>query len=340
MAVALAVHCKGNSSLSSAAAAQGFSPVQGVPSISFCHSSTVSGTYTYAAVVTLKPSYLAPFCGTIKDTAATDGVTRVHFTPSAMGLPPPRVLDFLSKTQLSVSSESHSSSQKKHLPPFKPPKANDHTGMRAKHAAGDDNLHVDTPSKYDADVDYINITSAKETSGVANQSINELDAEREMIERDRKVIMERAFAPLNGDDGCETEGFHLCRPKEELDLIVYVVSNLQLHTSLKEMEPDPERDRLTSYWRKYEHGNKWVTLFHAEEIQVHGSTPCTIVRRLEGKGRGKKKKPRRVVVSREQVFDAIDEWYHGNSHVDMERTATYCQEKNFNCTQRLVRNYC
>ncbi len=51
-----------------------------------------------------------------------------------------------------------------------------------------------------------------------------------------------------------------------------------------------------------------MTLFHAEEIQVPGSTPCTIVKRVDSKGKGKKKKPGRIVVSREQVFDAIDEW--------------------------------
>ncbi len=90
-----------------------------------------------------------------------------------MGPPSPRVLDCLSKTQQSVSSVSHSSSQKKPQPPFEPPKANDHTGKRAKHADDDDNPHFDTPSKYDADEDNILITYDKDTSGVANQSIQE-----------------------------------------------------------------------------------------------------------------------------------------------------------------------
>jgi hypothetical protein len=64
-------------------------------------------------------SYPVPFHGAIEGTAAsTDSVTWVHLTPSAMGMPPPRVLDFLSKTQQSVSSVSHSLSQKKRSPPF------------------------------------------------------------------------------------------------------------------------------------------------------------------------------------------------------------------------------
>ncbi len=185
------------------------------------------GTYTSAAVATLKSPHLVPFCGAIEGTAATDNVTWVHFTPSAMGPPPPRVLNFLSKTQQSVSSVSHSLSQKKCPPPFEPPKANDHNSKRGKLADDDHNLHVDTPSKYDADEDYINITSALETSGVANQNIHEWDAEREMIERHSKNFMERVFAPLDGDDGCEMEVFHLCKPQEELDPIAYVVSNWQ-----------------------------------------------------------------------------------------------------------------
>ncbi len=56
------------------------------------------------------------------------------------------------------------------------------------------------------------------------------------------------------------------------------------------------------------------------------------MRRFEGKGKGKgkgkkkkkKKKPGRIAISREQVFDAIDEGHSGNGHVGMERTATYC----------------
>ncbi len=106
------------------------------------------------AVAASKPPYLVPFCGTIEGTAATDSVTCVHFTPSAMDPPP--------------SSVSHSSSQKKHPPLIEPPKANDRNGKRGKLADDDDDPHVDTPSKYDADEDYINITFTKETSGVAN----------------------------------------------------------------------------------------------------------------------------------------------------------------------------
>jgi hypothetical protein len=187
------------------------------------------------AAEALWPPYLTPICCTIEGTAATDSVTYMHFTPSAMGPPSPRVLGFSSKTQQSVASVSHSSSQKKRPPPFELPKANDRNGKKGKNADDDDDPHVDTPSRYDADEDYINITSAKETSDVANQSIHEWDAGRKMIERHRTVFMER-LTHLYSDDGCETEGFHLCRPQKELDLIAYIVSNLQPSINLKEIE--------------------------------------------------------------------------------------------------------
>jgi hypothetical protein len=40
----------------------------------------------------------------------------------------------------------------------------------------------------------------------------------------------------------------------------------------------------------------------------------------------------------EEVFDAIDEWYRGNSHMGQERTWTYCRDKYFNITQNLVKH--
>jgi hypothetical protein len=107
------------------------------------------------------------------------------------------------------------------------------------------------------------------------------------------------------------------------------------------MEPGPERDWLRKFWCKYKLGSKWVTLFHAEEIQAPGAPTHIVGRRIESKGEDKKTKKvhGRIVVSREQVFSAIDEWHHGTGHVGMERMSTYCREQYFNCTQRLVRIY-
>ncbi len=47
-----------------------------------------------------------------------------------------------------------------------------------------------------------------------------------------------------------------------------------------------------------------------------------------------------IVVSREQVFDAINEWHQGHVHMGQERLWTYCRSKYFNVTQTLVKIYC
>ncbi len=59
---------------------------------------------------------------------------------------------------------------------------------------------------------------------------------------------------------------------------------------------------------------------------------CVVLRRRELDKDGSKDAGR-IVVSREQVFDAIDEWHRGNAHMGQERTWTYCQSKYFNVTQ-------
>jgi hypothetical protein len=56
-----------------------------------------------------------------------------------------------------------------------------------------------------------------------------------MIERHKAVFMERAFATQDGNDRGNVEGFHLCRPQKELDLIANVVMNWQTGVNLKEI---------------------------------------------------------------------------------------------------------
>jgi hypothetical protein len=134
---------------------------------------------------------------------------------------------------------SQSSTPKKRPPPYAPPKVNDPVAKRARHDDDNDDdndPHVFTPSKYDADDGYIDITSEKEDIGVPGQSSHSFDAERNVIVRPRAVFMERAFAAPDGDDGGDAEGFHLCRSQSELDhLIAYVVMNWHTGVSLKEM---------------------------------------------------------------------------------------------------------
>jgi hypothetical protein len=47
-----------------------------------------------------------------------------------------------------------------------------------------------------------------------------------------------------------------------------------------------------------------------------------------------------IVVSRERVFEAINEWHQGHVHMGQERTWTFCAQKYLNVTQALVKIYC
>ncbi len=44
-------------------------------------------------------------------------------------------------------------------------------------------------------------------------------------------------------------------------------------------------------------------------------------------------------MSREEVFDCIDEWHRDNGHIGQERTWGYCKEKYYNISQALVKHY-
>jgi hypothetical protein len=115
--------------------------------------------------------------------------------------------------------------------------------------------------------------------------------------------------------------------------------NGQVGVRLTELNPGTERDRLQSFRRKHRNGPKITTKYCLEQIQVPHEAPRVVLRRRELAKDGNKDAGR-IVVSREQVFDAIDEWHRGHAHMGQERTWTYCRSKYFNVTQQLVLIYC
>ncbi len=76
------------------------------------------------------------------------------------------------------------------------------------------------------------------------------------------------------------------------------------------MEHCPLRDRIAKFQRQNNLGNKYVKQHVLEEIQVLGSDmPRTILRWREKAFIGQ------IVVSRQEVFDWIDEWHQSNGHM-------------------------
>jgi hypothetical protein len=106
----------------------------------------------------------------------------------------------------------------------------------------------------------------------------------------------------------------------------------QVSVRLTELNPGTERDRLQSFRRKHHNGAKITAKYCLEQIQVPHEEPRIVLSRHELDEDGKKDAGR-IVVSREQVFDAIDEWHQGHAHMGQERTWTYCWSKYFNITQ-------
>ncbi len=163
---------KGKAIFSSDAEVQGFAPAQGLPLVSFHPSSSVYATYTSAAAVALQSPFLEPLHAAIEGIAATDSVAGCNSRNWQWLHHLPGLLDFsqhLSKTQHSLSSMSQSPTPKKRPPPCGPPKINDCAAKRARHDDEDDDdndPHVFTPSKFNADDNYKDITFGKEDSGV------------------------------------------------------------------------------------------------------------------------------------------------------------------------------
>lgn len=101
------------------------------------------------------------------------------------------------------------------------------------------------------------------------------------------------------------------------------------------MEDGKRKDKLAAFRRKHRVGKHHIGKFHFNSITLPNGEKRNILRRIENNAIG------RIVVSRERVFDAINEWHRsGTGHFGAERTWTSCKDKYWNCTQPLVRLFC
>ncbi len=89
---------------------------------------------------------------------------------------------------------------------------------------------------------------------------------------------------------------------------MYILMHWQVGIKLTDMNPGTERDRLQKFCRKHCNGTKITGKYSLERIQVPHEEPCIVLRRHE-LGKDGKHFAGRIAVSREQVFDAINEWH-------------------------------
>ncbi len=127
-------------------------------------------------------------------------------------------------------------------------------------------------------------------------------------------LMQRAFSPQPAKvgnkktQGAAAASIKACRPQSEVDFIMYILIHWQMGIQLTDMNPGTERDRLQKFCKKHRNLPKITGKYCFEQIQVPREEPRVVLRRCE-LGKYGKKVAGQIVVSREQVFDAIDEWH-------------------------------
>ena len=101
-----------------------------------------------------------------------------------------------------------------------------------------------------------------------------------------------------------------------------VVQNWNVGIDICTMDVGKERDDLLCFRRLHRNGNKYIHQYIVEEVEVPGEYRLRpVLRRLEkSKDAPHDLVPGHVVISREELFDAIDEWHHQNGHLGQERT--------------------
>lgn len=156
----------------------------------------------------------------------------------------------------------------------------------------------------------------------------------DMVGRHREVFMQRAF----GEDESDANN-KIVRPEKELNEIIFLLQHWEGDTALSSIH-DPDHYRALKEFRDtHKIGYKWVKKYWLHHIAPPGGVGeegRTILLRKEPK----QKNGGRIVISRERVFDAIDEWHRERGHLGQERTHNFCRTKYYNCTQALVKIYC
>ena len=183
----------------------------------------------------------------------------------------------------------------------------------------------------DNDSDYLPRMDSHHNYDDSDHQEPDSDAAFAMIARHREIFMERAFGDANIDSATNV----VCRPQEEVNKIIYVLENWEVGTRIHMITNMERRQAVKAFRDTHKFGYKWVKSYSLHYIGLPDGTRRPLLRRIEPN-----RAVGRIVVSREDVFNAIDEGHRYRGHRGQERTHTYCSEKYYNCTQALVRIYC
>ena len=285
----------------------------------------------------------------------TTAVARGGMTPEdnvRVAPPPARALSFISPqtefanhdsvSSLSLSTKTHSTAKtslgKHNLPNLssEPKKKTKDAKVDCGEDDGDISIHEGNQEK-DIIEDFIPITNKAMDNDFQGM---EDDISHGIKMRHRKAFMAKAFPDLGdkyqGNAQSQSASIKSCRPQSEVDYIIHVLNNWEKGIEVNRMAPGPDRDNLIHFRRQHRAGNKYIHQYVTEDIWAPGDEyPRTILRKNNKDGT-----PGRIVVSREHLFDAIDEWHEHSGHLGQERTWKYCKSKYANVTQDHVKFYC
>ncbi len=123
--------------------------------------------------------------------------------------------------------------------------------------------------------------------------------------RHRKAFMAKAFPDLGNKNHANVQtqsaSIKTCRPQSEVDYIIHVLNNWEKGTEVNRMAPGFKKDRLVHFRRQHKAGSKYIHQYFTKEIWAPGdAVPRTVLRKYNKDGT-----PGRIVVSREQLFDAL-----------------------------------
>jgi len=215
---------------------------------------------------------------------------------------------------------------------------------KQKQTGGEDfdvSFEADNVDKDDKDMDFFPTTDKAMDAVIQGKGSWETDGILKGIKmRHRQAFMDKAFPPQKethyANAQVKSACMKTCRPQSDIDYIIYVITHWQKGTEAKSLPPGPERDRLISFRSNNRCGNKYIHQYFTDEVFAPGDTaPRTVLRKYNKDG-----SEGRIVVSREQLFDAIDEWHEHSGHLGQERTWKYCRSKYANVTQDHVKWYC
>jgi hypothetical protein len=169
--------------------------------------------------------------------------------------------------------------------------------------------------------------------------------ERYITEQHRVAFMARAFPdtqPLGDDVPHQTRvaKIRMCHARADFEAIINIVDNWRPELKIRDMEKGPERDNLNRFRHQNPRGNKLILQYTVTTVQLPGSAPQRVLRKLEQHKLSGEMRPGRIVVCKEEVFDCIHDWHKFSSHLGEERSWRATKGKYYNISQELIKHYC